>query len=182
MIKFEIKNKTYTVRTQPKEISLKEFSKIAAIQAQESEHVEKWLKVLDIVSDNGLVNEIGIKGLTAFINEFTFKSISKKIKKKIQVNGRTYIYNEDPSAKTIQQLEKVIAARTDYAAHVFAILYEDTELTNIEHQEKAHIDHKAKLFGEQIMSDVAFPVIVEIGRMLIESVQGLDESTPVATA
>lgn len=182
MIQLDIKGTVYKVRTQPSEITLKEFAKIASIQASEGEHVEKWLKVLDVVSDSGLVNEIGIKGLTAFINDFNFKSISKKIKKKIEVNGRTYIYNEDPSAKTIQQLEKVIAARTDYAAHVFAILYEDTELTNVEHQDKAHIEHKAKLFGEQIMSDVAFPVIVEIGKMLVESVKGLDESSPVATA
>lgn len=182
MIQFEIKNKVYKVRTEPSEISLKEFAKITAIQASEGEHVEKWLKVLDIVSDDGLVNEIGLKGLSTFISKFRFTDVAKKIKKNIEVNGRKYVYNEDPSAKTVQILEKVIASRNDYAAHVFAVMYEDVQLTSVEHQDKAHIEHKAKIFGEEIMSDVAFPVIVKVGEMFVESVKGLDEGLSVATA
>ena len=182
MINFEIKNKTYKCRTNPSEISLKEFAKISAIQSGDGEHVEKWLQVLDIVSDSGLVNEIGIKGLAAFITEFQSPQIGSNITKEIEVNGRTYVYNDDPSAKAIQTLERFMVSRKDYAAHVFAVVYEDAQLTHVEHQDKAHIEFKAKLFGEQITADIAIPVIVDIAKIFVENTKAINDGFPMATA
>lgn len=168
MIQFEIKNRIYKARTLASEITLNELSKIMAIESEkEFQHIQRWLKIIQIVSDEGLENEIGQRGLGNFIKHFQKGSKRiKKVPKSIQVNGRKYLFQPDPSAKAIQILEETIAKRKDYACHLFAIMFEDEQLTSVEHRDKAHIDHKARLFGDNVMSDIALPTIVKASKLL----------------
>lgn len=184
MIQFEIKNRVYKSRTLASEITLNELSKIMAIESeQEFQHIQRWLKIIQIVSDEGLENEIGQRGLGEFIKHFQEGSkVIKKVPKSIEVNGRKYLFQADPSAKAIQILEEKIAKTRDYACHLFAIMFEDEQLTSVEHRDKAHIDHKARLFGEQIMSDIALPTIVEAGKLLKDGLIQFNEGISVATA
>jgi hypothetical protein len=64
----------------------------------------------------------------------------------------------------------------------FALIYKDVELTDTEHYTDAHIEHKAKLFGEAVNADVAAPVIFQLSRIILDHIQQLVDAQSSAVS
>jgi hypothetical protein len=181
MIKFENGKQVYRLRNKPNEITLLEMSKVAAIMKNDTDRIDMMLKIVDVLGDKGLSDVISITNLFQFANNFQNFDVKKNIKKSITVNGRKYVYNAEPSAKAMKLVEKNINS-LDGLVYVFAVAYEDEQLTIKEHTDAAHIKHKAAIFGDAITSDIATPVCVKVTELIIQNAQQLDESLAVAGA
>jgi hypothetical protein len=182
MIKYTKGSQEYKLRNLPNEITLLEMSKIAIILKDSStlDKVDTYLKVIDILGDKGLSDVISFTNIQQFAENFQ-KDSPTDIHDSIEVNGRTYVYNPEPTAKAVSLVEKNIA-NNNGLVYLFAIAYEDEQLTVKEHNDPAHIKHKVQLFGANIMADISTPVLVKMTDLFIQHTQQLDESMAVAGA
>jgi len=182
MIKYIKGSQEYKLRNLPKEITLLEMSKIAIVLKDSStlDRVDMYLKVIDILGDKGLSDVISFTNVQQFADNFQ-KDAPTKIKKTIEVNGRKYIYNPEPSARAVSLVEKNIM-NNNGLVYLFAVTYEDEQLTIKEHNDPAHIKHKVEIFGANVMADVSTPVLVKMTDLFIQNTKQLDESLAVAGA
>jgi hypothetical protein len=179
MIKYVKGNQEYKLKNLPKEITLLEMSKVAIILKDGTtlDKVDTYLKVIDILGDKGLSDVISFTNIQQFADNFQ-KDAPKKIKKTIEVNGRKYVYNPEPSARAVSLVEKNIT-NSNGLVYLFAIAYEDEQLTIKEHNDPAHIKHKVEIFGANVMADVSTPVLVKMTDLFIQNTKQLNESLAV---
>lgn len=179
MIEIEVKGKKYNVRNLGSEVTLNELSNISyIIEGQEKDHTEKWLEALSILGSKELVEVIGVKAFTNAVNAIQITNISNEISPEIEVNGRIYSCEVtdgeiELSALDLSKLEKLALKGGAWGNKAFAVVYKDNELRNIEHYTNAHLDYKAKIFGENVTADVAAPVIFQLAKIIMEHVQTL---------
>jgi hypothetical protein len=179
MVIFEHEGKEYKARNEASEVTLHELSMINALMSDDKlGHVERWIRLLELVSDDGLSAVIDDKGLLEFIKQFRAAAVDTAIVEEIEVNGRVYRVNLvegelKVSAKEMALLEKYIRKYPINTAYVFAIIYKDVELSDIEHFEDAHIQHKKKQFSVHINADVAVPIIFAVNKLITEHFQNL---------
>jgi hypothetical protein len=182
MIKYTKGSQEYKLRNLPKEITLLEMSKIAIILKDSTtlDKVDTYLKVIDILGDKGLSDVISFTNIQQFADNFQ-KDAPTKIKKTIEVNGRKYVYNPEPSARAVSLVEKNIT-NNNGLVYLFAVAYEDEQLTSKEHNDPAHIKHKVEIFGANVMGDISTPVLVKMTDLFIQNTKQLDESMAMAGA
>ena len=91
------------------------------------------------------------------------------------------VYNPEPSARAVSLVEKNIT-NSNGLVYLFAVAYEDEQLTIKEHNDPAHIKHKVEIFGANVMADTSTPVLVKMTDLFIQNTKQLDESMAVAGA
>lgn len=176
----EIKGKEYSLRNESKEVTLNELAKISSILEgkDNKDFTDRWLEVLEILSGKELVEAITLKKFGEAVQSITITEIQNDIQEKIEVNGRTYSTSLDGgelelSAKDMAKIENLVKRGGVWGNKAFAVVYKDDQLTSVEHYTDAHIEHKAKLFGEHVTADIAAPVIFQLGKAIVLHIDSL---------
>lgn len=181
MIKFDFKGNEYTFRNEGNEVTLGELGKINTIMSDDTtSFFDKWLDVIKLLGSDGLAEIIDEENLVRLIENFNATKLDKVIQEEITVKNRAYRCNlvDGKIVLTGRQLaliERNIRSKKDWGGHVFAVIYNDVRLTDTEHIQQAHIDHKAKIFMEEITSDIASPVIFEINKRMVENFERMSK-------
>jgi hypothetical protein len=188
MKKITVKGKDYDLRNLGEEVTLNELAKISHILEDPStDFTEKWLDVLSILGSKELVEVITISKFTEAVQSVTITNIQNEIQPRIEVNGRVYECpieegQLDITAKDLSKIEKMAVKGGAWGHKAFALIYKDVELTDTEHYTDAHIEHKAKLFGEAVNADVAAPVIFQLSRIILDHIQQLVDAQSSAVS
>lgn len=175
MIIFEQNGKEYQFRNEGSEVTLNELAKIMELMQDKKQlFFEKWLSVVEWLGSKELANIIDSDNLTKVIENFNVISIKGDIKEELVINNRIYKCNIVEgelklTARQLAQIESSAKKTKDWVGLMFAIIYLDTDLSATEHNDKSHLEHKANLFKENIKADVAAPVIMQINKKLVES-------------
>lgn len=180
MINIEIKGKDYSLRNEGSEVTLNELAEISHILDVKdgSDDVTKWLKVLCIIGSKQLAEVVPLKRFAEIVNLVQITNIENEIQKTIEVNGRTYSVELengelDLSAMDLSKIISMVNKGGVWGNKAFAVVYKDDQLTNTEHYTDAHIEHKAKLFGEQVTADIAAPVIFQLAKEVVLNVESM---------
>ena len=121
-------------------------------------------------------------------DEFTFDEMTETITKfnegfdlntpkvlEVEIEGYTYKAKESVTVKDMSLIEKLFNGdKKDLVANTVAILFKREDLSRNEHYDKAHLDHKAKLFKDQSCS-IAIPFMQDILKTILESVDEVSE-------
>jgi len=186
MTTITIKGTDYQLRNKGGEVTLNELAKISLIlENTTNDYIGKWLQVLEILGCKAMLEDMTAKQFTDAVKEVNIE-IKQEIVEEIEVNNRVYSCSVtdgvlDVSARDLSKIEKLASKGGAWCHKAFAVVYKDLDLTNNEHYDDAHIDYKAKLFGEGVNADVAAPVIFQLSKAIVENVQALmdAQSTPV---
>ena len=179
MTTITIKGTDYQLRNKGSEVTLNELSKISLIlENTTNDYIGKWLQVLEILGCKAMIEDMTAKQFTDAVKEVNITDVKQEIVEEIEVNNRAYACSVtdgvlDVSARDLSKIEKLASKGSAWGHKAFAVVYKDVNLTNNEHYDDAHIDYKAKLFGEGVNADVAAPVIFQLSKAIVENVQAL---------
>lgn len=174
MIKFTQGDKEYTFRNEPSEVTLNELSKITDTMIDaDNTWTSKWMRVVELLGSDELVDIIDEDNLINAIECFNVTKLGAEITETIEVKGRTYscVVVEGKlkiSGKQLDLIEGYIKKGSNFVPYILAVVYKDNDLGDKEHYERAHIEHKTKLFGANIMADVATPVTTQLSIKLAD--------------
>lgn len=189
MIIFEKDGKEYKFRNLGSEVSLKEFDKVSQIMTPKSEmasdeastpKLDKWIKVTELLGDAGLIDVIDSDGLVNLIKNFRAVDVDGEVIDSVTIGSRTYTLEKNDgklfiSGKASAEIEKYFRTKKNWVAYTIAILFKDDQLTNVEHYDPAHLEHKVELLGKELTAEVCAPIIFEVNKQMAESYQQLAE-------
>lgn len=142
------------------EINIEEFEKISAINNNpELDNIEKQIEVFKVVG----VEEDEWDDFQYFVEkarEFNTDNYEKKDPiTEIEIDGFTYKGELKLSVKDTKIIEKMaVKENKHFVSEIMAIMFKRTDLSNVEHYDKAHLKHKAKLFRTQA-AEIAVPYL-----------------------
>jgi hypothetical protein len=179
MRKYELNEVVYTLKTKPEEITLNEFKKIISLQNNYGGDYNYYLDSFEVLGlPKEFVDEIDHKTLVLIIKDFQedFKFDSTKMNKQIEIDGYTYsAYSGEEfkiTAREFASIEnKMKSNEYDWVVFTIASIFKRDDLTEKEHKDKTHINHKIKLFGDKVNLDVALPYIMYISKEYMDNVQ-----------
>lgn len=164
------------------ELTVKQFSKVNEILAQQIEPIEKWYQIFE--SLGAIESEIDDMDFNQFkeaIKEFNIaENKDTEILQTLEIDGYTYKAFETEfkiSIKDLKKIEKAVKEKPyNYIADMLAVVYKRTDLTNAEHYENAHIKHKSKLFSE-LKANVALPIVWHVAKKLTEAAENIEDDS-----
>ena len=164
------------------ELTVKQFSKVNEILAQQIEPIEKWYQIFESLGAiESEIDDMDFNQFKEVIKEFnTAENKDTEIVQTLEIDGYTYKAFETEfkiSIKDLKKIEKAVAEKPyHYIADMLAVVYKRTDLTNAEHYENAHIKHKAKLFSE-LKANIALPIVWHVAKKLTETVENLENDS-----
>lgn len=179
MLKIEYNDKEFELRNEPNEIKLSEFEKIYSIlNTQGQGKLEQYFEVFKVL---GMPNEIleclDAENFVGIIKEFNAMKVSDELPvKEFTIKGRRYVaYEGDEfkfNARDLVEIEKAAQRGVpNFPSYVLAVVFKDDQLTTNEHRDKAHIEHKAKIFADELTSDIVIPYITRIARRTLKALE-----------
>jgi hypothetical protein len=179
MRKYELDGVIETLKTKPCEITLNEFKKIISLQSKYNGDYNYYLDSFEVLGlSSSYIDIIDHKTLIITIKDFQEDFIfnSNNMIKEIEVDGYTYCaYPGEEfkiSAREFASIEsKMNSNEYDWVVYAIASIFKRTDLTDIEHKDKSHINHKMKIFGDKVTLDVALPYIMFISKEYMDNVQ-----------
>lgn len=171
MRQYKYNETTYQMKTKSDEITLGEFQKILNID--EDTQLFVWLESVRILGLNELTDEIDANSLFDIIRDFNkdFKLDANKVRT-FEIEGYTYSAFEEGkefslSARQLANIENYMVKNyNDWTLYAFATMFKRDDLSDIEHNDKAHIKYKTDLF-KQVTVDIALPYIMEVGNTFL---------------
>jgi hypothetical protein len=160
----------------PKEINLHLFKKINKINTNPNfENIDKYLATFEILGlTSEYIDKMDSKALFTTIKDFQEDFITTGMTNIIEIDGYTYKAYDDEfmiGARDFAKIEnKMINNEEDWFIYALAIIFKRTDLSLKEHTDKAHIDHKKKLFEEKMTMDIALPYILFISKEYIDNI------------
>lgn len=186
MINIKYGDEKYSIKSNPKEISISEFETISEILSNSDfDFVDKYSKIFKLLGcPEKIVDEIDyeefVEVILAFKKSFTADNVFTR---EVEINGYKYVAFEGEEfrlkTKDMALINKSIKDNPDkFLGETLAVIYKREDLGPIEHYEPAHLKNKAKIFREHLKLDVALPYIPYISEKLINSIKLLkdDES------
>jgi len=138
--------------------------------------IDKWSEVFIFL---GLPREI-CEELDAFYFIEIMKSFeligdtSEEMINEFQIDGYTYVSFDDKLKITIKEMAFIESfiekGDMSYVSDMMAVLFKRTDLTRVEHLDKAHIKQKSKLIKENIKANVAMPYVSFLFKKLMINV------------
>jgi hypothetical protein len=183
MIDLKLNGEIYSLKTKFDEITISDYQKIINIINREEDYFfESWI---DIISELGTpkeyVEKLSVDNLLDIIKEFNITEIDSNLEilKTIEIDGYEYnLYDGDEFQLTIGMsnlVEKTIKNNpNNFIVPIITQLYKRTDLTTIEHNDKAHIDFKIKLFQNQTM-DKFIKLFVILFEGLVTKIQKFNQ-------
>jgi hypothetical protein len=179
MININYNGGTFQLRNEPNEIKLKEFEGIYnALNDDKLSGFEKYFKVFEVmgvpseyleaIEDNELID------LIKAFNDITVNNPTPA--KSIEIGSRNYVAYEGEefkfSAKDLVEIEKAAKRGvSNFPSYCLAVIFKDDQLTPTEHRTKAHIEHKAALFADNISADFAIPYLSLIAKRTLKNLE-----------
>jgi hypothetical protein len=171
------------IPNQLNELTIQQFEDITDIHNDSSlDIIEKHIKVFELlgVSEDEMVEQdVDFETFKKYVQEFNQKTDAEIIKE-VEIDGYTYKAYEEEfklSVKDMKVIEKIINSKhKGYLSELIAVLFKRTDLSKIEHYDKAHIKHKSKIFREE-KAALAVPYLVHIGNKFSKQIE--NESTEV---
>jgi len=165
------------IPNQLNELTIQQFEDITEIHNDSSlDIIEKHIKVFELlgVSEDEMVEaDVDFETFKKYVQEFNQKTDASIIKE-VEIDGYTYKAYEEEfklSVKDMKVIEKIINSKhKGYLSELVAVLFKRTDLSKVEHYDKAHIKHKAKLFREQ-KAELAVPYLVHIGQKFSKQIE-----------
>jgi hypothetical protein len=166
-----------TLKTTPQEITLNLFKQMLEVQDEHWGDFEYYLKVfkilglsdeyLDVMDSNALFTTI-----KDFQDDFEVSDI--KMKNTIEIDGYYYKSYDDKfiiKAKDFANIEKRMKlGEHNWIIYAMALLFKRTDLSINEHMDKTHIEHKMKLFKDEVTMDIALPYIIMISNEYMDNI------------
>ena len=130
-------------------------------------------ELLGVSEDEMVEADVDFETFKKYVQEFNQKTDASIIKE-VEIDGYNYkAYDEEfkLSVKDMKVIEKIINSKhKGYLSELVAVLFKRTDLSKVEHYDKAHIKHKAKLFKEQ-KAELAVPYLVHIGQKFSKQIE-----------
>lgn len=153
--------KGHTIKSEFKELTIAEYEKqVKILNDPRLDYIEKYCKIFAVLGlPEEVIDELDIDELVELVKTLTASQIDGTgMKREVEINGFTYVGYEGEQFKLkmgdMVQIEKIVKQHPDqYIARVCAVIMKRTDLTKNEHYENVHIEHKAKLLGDQLMCD-----------------------------
>lgn len=183
MLTIKYGGESYELRNESHELKLKEFEKIYNILNTEGMgKLEQYTKVfMSLGIPEDVIDEMSIEEFTDVVKNFNaIKTDLTTLTPQVVIDGYTYTAHDGEfkfNTKDLITIEK--AARqhiVNFPSFVLAVAFKRDDLSKKEHYEAAHLNHKAKLFGEHLTADVAIPYLALVSKKVIQNISDEVES------
>lgn len=183
-----VKIKGIELKNSPADMTLGEYESLAAImnapvfdpKNPEAEYdyetdIEKWIEVFLYAGlTEEALDEMDERELSEAYLLFRQILPDFEVVQEIEVNGRLYRSCIKPDGKMSPRKwarMKAYATRNPkrVIGEVMAVIFEDVELSETEHKEKAHIKHKAEQFRKHVNAAVAVPYVAFVVKRMVDA-------------
>lgn len=169
--------KGYGLKNSLADMTVAEFEAVATIlKAPETEAVERYFNLLEYLGvPSAILDDLTDEDLFAAIKAFSGEAEQSELLPSIEIEGYTYVAYEAGTefrlkARDLAYIEKAIKVEKAFLSQLLAIVFKREDLTVTEHYTRAHIDHKAKLFGTLNAGDM-YPYLLYITDRLNKQLQ-----------
>lgn len=177
MLKFKIKDEEYAFAN-AEELLIKDYENLAAVLNDPLvDEIDRFFKAFVMLGiDGDILDELDGFSFLRIIKEFRDVEMPVgEFTQFLEIEGRTYQSFDEEfffSVKDMKMIEAAVKKNpTHFIGEVMAIIFKDVELTKTEHQDNAHIKHKAKLIRENVQYKVALPFIASFSKQMIENLE-----------
>jgi len=179
MIVIKFDGKEYEIKNEAKELLVGEFEVLSAILNDEGkDEVASYIKVFtELGIPEEVIDSMDYDDFEKVITQLNLSDVlEKEYKQEIVIDGYTYVsYTGDDfklKVKDMSLIEIFVKNNPNkYIGELLAVLFKRTDLSKVEHYDKEHLKHKAKLFRENVTADIAIPFIVYFSDKLIKNVK-----------
>jgi hypothetical protein len=166
-----------TLKTKPEEITLGLFKKMLEVQDEHFGDFNYYLNVFSLLGlSDEYIDNMDSNALFTTIKDFQddFQIDDITMKNTIVIDGYEYKSYDDKfviKAKDFANIEKQMKlGNHNWIIYAMAILFKRVDLTNKEHTDKAHIEHKMNLFKDNVTMDIALPYIYLISNEYMDNI------------
>lgn len=174
MLKIKFNGEEYQIKNHPTEVSVKTFEEISTLLNDESkDEIERYIEIFNILGiPEEVIDNMDYDDFIGVIKAMQIEFIAKdEFQQEFEINGFTYRAFDDEfklKVKEMSLIESYVKKDSNkFIGELLAILFKRTDLSKIEHFESAHIKHKAELFREHLMIDIALPYIKILSEKLV---------------
>lgn len=182
MLKMNFNGEQYTVPYSSNEFSIGLFEEMNTIlQDKKLGEYERYSKVFILLGiPEDVLDEFDAFAFKTLVEEFRGEGFKvTDFQKEIVINGRTYVgYIDEPkiTVKDMNLIEKRLAVHQNkQISNLLAVIFKDDQLTKTEHYDKAHLDHKANIFRDEVTLDIAIPYITMFSQKLMKTFEAYKE-------
>lgn len=183
MLDIKYNGDIYHIKNNTEEFTIGEFEKVTSILLEDTEfYFDRWLKVIEFLGvPTDIVDDIDLDELSQLIKNIKVSDVEEMYIDKIVIDGYTYTaYNKEEmnkpriTGKVIKLVESIMISNPkECVGDIMAIFFKRDDLSNTEHYDKAHLKHKAKIFRNNISSNVAIPYIMLVSDRFMKNINSL---------
>lgn len=165
------------LKTNPSEITLKEFKQIVKLQSENKGDYTYYLDTFEVLGLSTEYTDIMTsKELILTIKDFQEDFVVKGMQSEITIEGYTYkSFDGDEFSLTARELANIENemkhSDIEWISYALALIFKRVDLTINEHKDKVHIKQKIKLFEEHMTMDIALPYIVHISGEYLNNIK-----------
>jgi hypothetical protein len=167
-----IKNK---LRNEAHEILVGEWERISeTLQNNDLDTIEKYQRIFEHLGmSKEDIEDMDTSEFFELIKDFRDTDMANlnELTPSIECEGYTYEAKKDLKIKDTKLIEKFIKSGNPFTALCMAVIFRRTDLSDIEHYDMKHIEHKAKIFRKHMTVSVSMPYIVKLSKELAESLE-----------
>jgi hypothetical protein len=165
------------IKTKPDEITLGLFKKMLEVQDEHFGDFNYYLNVFSLLGlSDEYIDSMDSSSLFTTIKDFQedFQIDDIIMKNIITIDGYEYKSYDEKfviKAKDFAKIEtQMKLGNHNWIIYAMAILFKRIDLTDKEHTDKSHIEHKMKLFKDNVTMDIALPYIYSISNEYMDNI------------
>lgn len=153
--------KGHKIKSAFNELTIAEYEKqVKILNDSKMDYIEKYCKIFAILGlPEDIIDDLEIDEMVDLVRALASSTVEGDgMKQSVNINGFEYVGFEGESFKLkmgdMLHIEKIVKNHPNqYIARVIAVIMKRSDLSKNEHYENAHIEHKAKLLGDERMCD-----------------------------
>ena len=181
MIALKYNGNEYEIKNEANELLVGQFEKLSEILNDETnDRVESYIKVFTELGIPGeVIDSMDYDDFIKIIRQLNLSDVlENEYKQEIKIGDYTYTSYEGDTfklkVKDMSLIETCVKSNPNrYIGELLAVLFKRTDLSKVEHYDKEHLKHKAKLFRSNVTADVAIPFIVYFSDKLIKNIKNI---------
>lgn len=184
MIIYEWNGKEEKLKSLMSEITIGNFEKIMEIEHNEDmSFFDYYLTLFNVLGlSKELIDNIDVDNLIDIIKDFKNDfHLELQTNNTFTIDGYNYVIFEDEFKLTARQFANIEKIIKKYPYHwvgpVIAYLAKREDLTQVEHDDTAHINYKTTLFRDKLTMDFILPIIKVIVDKLEKNLKIFENDT-----